>query len=450
MYDPQHHDEEHRRYDADRFQPHETRKWVRRMTGVGGCCTTISMCVTFRGVYLLVGELFFPLAWALLSALISFLFFSFLCQAIPRTPPGTRGILILGVGLPVFLLVGSTSTLMGLEGAAGPEAQLLELQRVATQASGRVRELREERIAQLDSIDTLHALQMQFAQMADEEEESGRFTGSPKPGKTSRDLDALAAAFGQAATRLSSVQDRRHQAEDIAEEAAANMQAIAEQTQASPKQLPQAAEQYQQELRRFNEALATLEGSVEEREVLAPIREAVKQQALTPTSASTQAGRRRQEKAATAVSTLAQSALEQAEQALENAQRMRTYQTQPLKVPRPFAAIMNQFDQVIHLAAYPLALDFLYPLVALVALTFLRAQVREGSREQAPTQPSPSPESIFEWTKNSSRHEPHPDPDHAERVRRRAAAYRQSRARGQRPAPEAHRQAARGADLRPG
>jgi hypothetical protein len=416
-------DLDERLYAADRFQPHEVKPWIRRFLLVGGGCTIFSAFVTLRGVQMVVGEVFFPVGWTLLSALISFLLFAFLCHTIPRASPEQRGALLLGVAVPALLLVGATSTVMGLEGAAGPEAQLLELQRLAEEAEHRVETMRRERLRQLEATDTLRSKKTQFEALGKGERGHGDFTGHADEGKTSRDLQAIAEALGMAADRLDQNQKRRLEAEEKAGDAAARMRWIAESTQASPSRLPEAADRYQQELRRFNTAYAELQEAVDVRDVLAPIREALARQEMTPPTARTQDGRERQQEAAANVRALGQAALEDSRKAVEPPDRDEFGQEEPLRIPRPFTAIRAHFWEVIHLAAFPLALDFLYPIVALVALTFMRGQVRMGSSVVGARVAAPSPATTSQESVHVASKSPHND------VQERLEEYRQRRDR---------------------
>jgi len=371
------------------FDLQESKLWTRRFTYVGGACTVVSAGITFRGMVHITGEPFWAAAFTLMSAVISFLFYAFLWRTFPRAKTEDRGPLLLWVFLPALLLVAATSTFLGILGLAGPKAELLAKRDLAEQAAAQIELHRQYRLAQTKSVESLQAQEREFGQLAQDEELSGRLSGSRGEGKISRDLVALSRAFQSAGTLLEDDLDLRLDAEQRALAAATAMRHIADEAQANTRSLGKIRETYQDELRHFNQAFAELQEGMGEQDLMTPIQGALKQQVLTPLSVHGKRKMARQKRATLAVTHLAEGSSREVEKSILAWGDVPTHESS-LRIPDSIDAIEEHFGAVAHLAAYPVALDFLYPIVVLVALSFMR-RGREAPRVPAPSRQTHDP-----------------------------------------------------------
>lgn len=369
----------------------EKTKLTRYFTIAGAICSGVSMVVTYQGVMQVNGNAHyaFPLTFA--SGLIAFGFYHTLCVLLPRTPPANRSRLLMLLGSGGLALIIATSTLLGTLGMAAPEALRLCMLDNVEVADGHLEELIKRQKSQSDAIAILDAKAKEFANLAEREKETGQFERKGEKGKAYRDLLAISSGFTSAADALRADEARRETAVQAATKAVGALRELAESTKANPTSLKAALEPYNEQLRTLNVALAELERSALEGDVLGPVRSALGQREFAPIKAKDKDRRAKVEEASQAVGKLGAMALAQAEQALVQ-MHFEALEREPLSLPSPLNAVRQHFASVFPLVAFPVGLDIGMPYLALVALSFMSPAPRRP--EDEPNDPSSSAKEV--------------------------------------------------------
>lgn len=382
-----------------------TKKWTRYWTTGGGVCSGTSMWVTLKGLLHTSGDIAFAAPLTVASGIIAFLLFAYLFQAIPHQTPEMRGKLVLGVALPGLTVVVATSTLMGILGMAAPEAQRRDLVETVERADARLEERLKQLERQSEASVLLDAKAAEFANLAEEEKKSGSIERKGGRSRAYRDLTAISEAFAASAQRLRDDQERREQAGQAATKALSELRQLAESLQANVESLRQASEPVASHLRVASVALAELERSALDGEVLGPVEATLGQLALIPvrgtgkTTKETQERTERMEAGAGLVAQLGIQAHAKARQALDLLRTEQDEKQERFTLLGPANAVIEHLWSVVHLVAFPVALDLGFPIVALIALSLMQVPRTPGPTNREPVMDDHSYEDLDSWTK---------------------------------------------------
>jgi hypothetical protein len=353
----------------------------------GAVCAIVSMLVTYQGVMQVNGQALYAALLIIASGIISFGFYYALCELLPQTSPKQRPRLFALLGAGGIPLIFATSTWIGILGMAAPEALRLCMLDNVEIADAHLEELIKRQEAQSDAIGILDAKAKEFAALAEREKTEGTFERKGEKGKAYRDLLAISGGFTAAAEALRADQARRETAVQTATKALGTLRELAQSTKANPASLRKADKPYNQQLQTLNVALAELERSALDSDVLGPVRSALSTAEVAPLKATDKEKRAKVQEASKAVETLGATAAAQVEQTLVQL-RFEPLEQEPLTLPSPMDAVLQHLKSVIHLVAFPVGLDIGMPYLALVALSFM-SRVPPRSEDE-PNEPAPS------------------------------------------------------------
>lgn len=335
------------------------------LSGGGSAWLTYSGLTAFteRSVAVVLSAISFGLAW---------LCWGFLCEFAPRAGKRSRAGLRATVLYPTIVLVGLTSTTLGWMGLAVPEAEKLAMVSMVDEGAVVLKKLERQRAAEAGALPVLAAQAAEWEAMSEDERRNGRFFRRGR-GKITGDLGAIARAYGSACEMLE--QDRRRfgEAGREAEAALEAMRRIADETSASTGEMKEASGKFSRQVYRFDEALAVLGVSSLDTALLG-IDGAMSQQRNSPLISQGDRRREREKVATERITKMAEDARASVGAALQGVER------EPVDVPLmrlPLAgeALAEHLAGVLHLGAYPVAIDLFLPPVCLLILSFLRRRL---------------------------------------------------------------------------
>lgn len=390
-------------------------KLGRYFAGSGLVCSIGSFFITYEGLLTISGNPLFCLMLTAASWVVSMMILHVCCQVIPRATADARPKLLAGVAGPGMLFIVLSSTSMAVLGMAAPEAQRLDMRQTLDRAELRLEQAQITQQQQANAITLLRSQAQQLEASSEQESVTGTLLDKGRRSRSVQDLHALSEAYALAAGQVKSDHERRVEAAGNANRILGELRAIVDDAQANAQDLRAVDQRYLEHLRELNVALADLERSALEDNVLAPVAQVLAarrdtplkalktRRARQPESGDAPEGRRqgrsqrsraqgeRQEKREAALATLHarnEQVLEENQAALQDL-LAEPGPSQRLERRSPMQAVWAHRAAVAHLIAFPFILDLAIPIIALMTLSIL------GSM-QAPPIPVPPTVSLPE------------------------------------------------------
>lgn len=364
----------------------ENRKWRRAFLIVTGAGTSLSVWVSAEGLELLIGTGLMPWALAGFGGALSYAFYAFLAEFMPRTRGWTLAWLTTLV-MFVVLLVAATSTLLGVLGQAAPEALRIDMKVQLDRLEDHVDQmLRAHPIDEAGAVEYLGSVAQSHYAAAEDEIESAPISRMPGNGPTSSGLERLGQAYDEAADQLEAQSVRRAAAAAEAEAAMAALRVKVGSWDGSLEQMSQVRAVLAQEQQRLARALADVQRRVTPAETLAPVDVVIEQIANTPSTARNERKRERQQRANRALLAMAQESRASAETLLRGELEVVEIEDErpEVELTRPLEAVGKHWREVSVLIAYPVAID-LAPVLVLLCMWVLHSGLVTGTGPAVPT-----------------------------------------------------------------
>jgi hypothetical protein len=351
----------------------EYRKWLSWLRLMLLLAFSVSVFLTYQGLYLTIGERWLAMALSVFAGMVSWVMSAFLLEYFSRGNGPERAFLLRYVALPVGVMVCITSTGYATLSMASPQAIKLELQERTEEAQAIALKRTQEHQQEVRAVGILQVPGTEFGTLSKNEIDVGSLGGVAGEGKISNDLAAIGRGFEASATAVEAAQLKKHEAGKAAMKAVDGMRSVTESAQANDASIRSAQTEFAKHLRAFETAMGELRESSLPADVLAPVDAALELQKVSPLTAK-EKNLDKQKAGATAAEALAQNARNKTQAALDEI-RIDTAERQPLRMPSPMESVFEHWREVAYLGALPLVLDLGAPLVAIACLMFLGARL---------------------------------------------------------------------------